>query len=128
MNYLAAIAAGASDTPTSSQIFFVAGTLAVALIYAIGAVLVKKFREPTRIEALWERLDLLEEKGRERDAEMQGMRTAVTRAVRRGDAAVGVVRDLVRQWPHGHVPRLNPVDIDELDEEDAIPESWKVKP
>ena len=130
MILLAAIAAGASDpnTFTTSHLIFVGGIILTALLGWVGTVIAKRLREPTRIETLWPRLDNQDTKIDAQGTEIEAMRATASKAVRRADAAVGVVRDLVRQWPHGHIPRLNPVDLDELDEEDAIPAEWRVKP
>lgn len=129
MILLAAIAASAeSGSVTTSQLAWAAVTVLVAALGAVATIVVKRLREPTRIETLWQRLDGQDAKITAQGNEIEAMRVTTTRAVRRADAAVGVVRDLVRQWPHGHIPFLNPVDLDELDEEDAIPAEWRRKP
>lgn len=120
MNAAVILAEGSNGPNYMGELFILGGIFLTGILAWISAIIAKRVREPTRIETLWTRLDA-------QDVKIETLTTRVAGAERRGDAAVGVVRDLVRQWPHGHIPRLNPVEIDELDE-DTIPADWRVKP
>lgn len=103
-----------------NELLTIAGLVLVAILGWVGTMVTKKLREPTRIETLWARLDT-------QDKKIESLDGRVDVAERKSGAASRIVRDLARQWPHEHVPRLNPSDLDELDE-DTIPAHWKAKP
>lgn len=104
----------------SGELFVLGGILFTAILGWIGTIIAKRFREPTRIETLWTRLD-------QQDGKIESLETRVDTAERRAGASGRIIRDLARQWPSSNVPRLNPVDLDVLDE-DTVPAHWRVKP
>lgn len=126
--------AGIAETATvqnyAGEIFVLAGIALTAILGAISSLLLKRFREPTRIETLWQRVDSLTKMvyGDE-EGQKPGL-VARMEATERRDAAKGrIIRALARQWPSDHVPRLNPDDLAELDE-DTVPGNhpWRAKP
>lgn len=131
-----ALAEVTAGTDYVGELFVVGGIVLSGVIGWITTIIVKKMREPTRIETMWGRIDALTAiiHGDPNDEAKPGLVTRLDRAERRAEAAerkVGVMgrvmRDLARQWPMQHVPRLNPSDLDELDE-DTVPTHWRVKP
>lgn len=104
----------------AGELFILGGIALTAVLGWIGTILAKKYREPIRIETLWSRLDA-------QDAKIDALEERLDASERRDAAKGRIIRTLARQWPGEHVPRLNPDDIDQL-EEDTIPSHWKVKP
>jgi hypothetical protein len=125
------IAAPAAETGGTTDLtgeaFTLGGVILVALIGWLSAVIVKKLREPTRIETLWMRLDKLTTEVYGDGKDNPGLLVRLDATEHRSAAASRVIRDLARQWPSDHVPRLNPDDLSALDE-DTVPTHWKVKP
>lgn len=121
-HFLDAIAETSVTTNYTGELFILAGIGLTAILGWIGGAIVKKLREPTRIETLWNRLDT-------QDGKINALETRVNTAERVAGASGRVIRDLARQWPADHVPRLNPSDLDILDE-DTIPSDhpWRMKP
>lgn len=111
---------GAVVSDYSGELFVVGGILLTGIIGWIGTIIAKRLHEPTRIETLWGRLDL-------QDKKLEDLNSRVDTAERRAEASGRIIRDLARQWPTSTIPRLNPVDLDALDE-DTVPAHWKVKP
>lgn len=110
----------------SGELFTLGGIALVAVLGWVGTIIAKRLREPTRIETLWLRLDSQDAKIHAQDERMGELNTRIDTAERRAGASGRIIRDLARQWPSTTVPRLNPVDIDELDE-DTVPAHWRVK-
>lgn len=104
----------------SGELFTLGGIALVAVLGWVGTIIAKRLREPTRIETLWGRLD-------SQDKKIDDLGNRVDVAERRAGASGRIIRDLARQWPSTQVPRLNPVDLDELDE-DTVPAHWRLKP
>lgn len=109
-----------------------AGAAVVALIGTIGTIIVRAQRGRASEPELWEELRRLQVTvygGRDAETgrEVVGMTERLNAADRRSAAQARIIRALSRQWPEGSVPRLDPADIMEL-EEDTIPAHWKVKP
>lgn len=107
-------------TDYSGELFVLGGIALAAVLGWVGTIIAKRLREPTRIETLWGRLDL-------QDTKIHELGERVDTAERRAGASGRIIRDLARQWPSTTVPRLNPVDIDALDE-NTVPAHWRVKP
>lgn len=104
----------------SGELFTLGGIVLVGILGWIGTIITKRLREPTRIETLWGRLD-------SQDKKIDELGTRVDTAERKAGASGRIIRDLARQWPLTSVPRLNPSDLDVLDE-DTVPAHWRVKP
>jgi hypothetical protein len=112
----------------TGELFVLGGILLTALLGWIGTFIVKRLREPTRIESLWDRVDVLtKEIYGDEETKTLGLKRRLETAERRDATKGRVIRALTRQWPTGTVPYLNPDDILDL-EEDTIPAHWKVKP
>lgn len=122
-----AASAGADYT---GELFVLGGIALAAILGWIGNLLVKRFREPTRIETLWERVDSLHKMvyGDE-EKKVPGLLERMERSERRDASKGRIIRSLSRQWPSDHRPRLNPDDLAELDE-DTMPldHPWRVRP
>jgi hypothetical protein len=103
----------------AGEFFVIGGILLTGVLGWIGTIIAKRVRTPTPIDKLWQRLDA-------QDARIMIMEGKLDTAERRAGASVRIIRDLARQWPNQNIPRLNPSDIDIL--EDTIPDHWKVKP
>lgn len=115
----------------TGELFTVGGMIAVAVIGWVASVVIKRLREPTRIETLWERLDILTKTvyGDPEDDKAPGLLARMEAAERRDMAKGRVIRSLARQWPSGTTPRLNPSDLEELDEDTLeYDHPWRVKP
>lgn len=114
----------------AGEAFILGGIALTAVLGWVSTVLLKKLREPTRVETLWERVDSLTKMvyGDEEKDE-PGLVRRMEKTERRDAAKGRIIRTLARQWPSGHVPRLNPDDLAELDE-DTVPTDhpWRVKP
>jgi hypothetical protein len=112
-------------------IWTTSGVIVVAVIGAIGSVLVKRFRSRASEPEMWEKIQELSVTvygGRDKSGhEVPGLIEQLGNVNRRNAAQARVIRALSRQWPDSIVPRLDPNDILEL-EEDTIPAHWKVKP
>lgn len=111
------------------ELFVLGGIVLAAMLGWVGTILIKRIREPTRIETLWERIDGMTKTiyGDPEDAAKPGLLFRMEKSERRDAAKSRIIRDLAGQWPYDRVPRLNPNDIAEL-EEDTLPEHWRVKP
>lgn len=103
----------------------------VAIIGALGTVLVKRARSRASEPEMWEKIQELSITvygGRDKQGrEIVGLIEQLGNVNRRNAAQARVIRALSRQWPESMTPRLDPNDILEL-EEDTIPAHWKVKP
>lgn len=114
----------------AGEAFVLGGIAITAVVGAIATILVKRLREPTRVETLWERVDSLTKMvyGDEEKDE-PGLVRRMEKTERRDAAKGRIIRTLARQWPSGHIPRLNPDDLAELDE-DTVPTDhpWRIKP
>ncbi|CAN7244128.1 hypothetical protein LJR045_000997 [Microbacterium sp. LjRoot45] len=112
----------------TGELFVLGGIALTAILGWIGSLIVKRFREPTRIETLWQRLDALTKVvyGDEKDP---GLLARMENAERRDASKGRIIRALSRQWPGDHVPRLNPEDLADLDE-DTMPmdHPWRAHP
>lgn len=119
----------------TGELFVLGGIALTAVLGWIGSVVVKRLREPTRIESLWSRLDELEDKAASLNEEIYGneekgtlgLKRRLENTERRDATKARVIRALARQWPQDEIPFLNPDDLNDL-EEDTIPAHWKVKP
>lgn len=118
---------GSAGPDYVGELFVLGGIALTAIGGWIASIIVKKMREPVRIETLWSRLDAQDAKIGKQDVEIADLRSTVGNTQRVAKAGSRIIRDLARQWPSGHIPRLNPEDIAEL-EEDTVPTHWKVKP
>lgn len=117
----------------SGAIWTLAGTAALAVLGWIGNVIVKRVRPRASEPEMWKRLDQLsvEMYGGEDEhgKTVVGLRQRVEVSERRFGAAGRVIRDLARQWPAQHTPRLNPADLDLLDEQTLpLDHSWRTRP
>lgn len=124
------ISAAAPVADYTGELFVLAGIVVAAILGWIGNLLVKRFREPTRIETLWDRVDKLHKMvyGDE-DANVTGLLERMERSERRDASKGRIIRSLARQWPADHVPRLNPDDLADLDEETMpLDHPWRVRP
>lgn len=121
----------------TGELFVVLGIVLTAALGWVGTIIAKKLRTPMQIETLWGQIETMRKTiyGDEKDPHDNGLLGRVALAERRADeeqrkrGAMGrVIRDLARQWK-GEPPRLNPSDLDEIDE-DTIPKDdpWRVKP
>lgn len=117
-----------ADGNYTGELFVLGGIALAAILGWVGSILVKRLREPTRIETLWTRLDELTKEiyGDEEEGTL-GLKRRLENTERRDATKARVIRALARQWPEGSIPYLNPDDLDQL-EEDTIPAHWKVKP
>lgn len=108
-----------------------AGAAVVALIGTLGTIVVKRARGRASEPEMWEKIQELSTVvygGRDKAGkEVIGLIEQLGNVNRRNAAQARVIRALSRQWPETNVPRLDPSDILEL-EEDTIPAHWKVKP
>ena len=113
------------------EVFTLGGMIAVAIIGWVSSIVIKRLREPTRIETLWERLDSLTKTvyGDPETPKSPGLLARMEASERRDMAKGRVIRALARQWPSGHTPHLNPDDLDELDEDTLeYDHPWRAKP
>lgn len=127
---VAGVAETATVTNYAGEIFILAGIALTAILGAVSGLLIKRFREPTRIETLWQRVDSLTKMVYGDEENQKPGLVVRMEATERRDAAKGrIIRTLARQWPSDHVPRLNPDDLAELDE-DTVPGNhpWRIKP
>lgn len=121
-------------TPELTGVMWTAvSVLGVAVLGIIGNFIVKRVRPRASEPEMWKRLDQLsvEMYGGEDEhgKTVVGLRQRVEVAERRFDAAGRVIRDLARQWPHTHTPRLNPADLDLLDERTLeLDHPWRTRP
>lgn len=112
----------------TGELFVLGGIALTAVLGWIGSVVVKRLREPTRIETLWTRLDeLTKEIYGDEESGSLGLKRRLENTERRDATKARVIRALARQWPQDEIPFLNPDDLNDL-EEDTIPAHWKVKP
>ena len=103
-------------------------TVAVAVLGWIASIILKRLREPTRIESLWTRVDdLTKEIWGDAEKNTPGLKVRVEQAERRDAAKGKIIRSLARQWPGEHTPKLDPDLLAELDK-GLLPEHWYVKP
>lgn len=109
-----------SPADYTGELFVLSGIVLTGILGWIGTIITKRFREPTRIETLWSRLDA-------QDTKIGTLTDRLDLSDRRNGASSRIIRDLARQWPQESIPRLNPADIEVL-EADTIPPHWKVKP
>lgn len=123
----AAVAAAANDY--TGELFVLGGIALAAILGMVGNVLVKRFREPTRIESLWERLDTQDTKIAVQGTKIEALEVRADAAERRDLSKGRIIRALARQWPEDHTPRLPPDDLAELDE-DTVPSDhkWRAHP
>lgn len=126
------IIAGIAETSLGpdyvGELFVIGGIVLTGVLGWVGSIILKKLREPTRIETLWSRLDAQDDKIADQNNKIADQDVKIGTLVRKSAAAGRVIRDLARQWV-GDKPRLNPDDLAELDE-DTIPTDhpWRVKP
>jgi hypothetical protein len=106
--------ADAASNDYVGELWILAGIGLTAVLGWIGGIIAKKMREPVRIESLWTRLD-------EQDKRIESLGKRLDASEQRDAAKGRIIRALARQWPGGNVPRLNPDDIAEL-EEDTLPD------
>ncbi|MFP7833144.1 hypothetical protein [Marisediminicola sp. LYQ134] len=101
------------------------------LLGLVGIYFTKKLRPLTSEEALFARLEKLTKEiyGDPDDEKKVGLIVRMEASERRDATKGRIIRQLVRQWPTGDVPRLDPSDLAELDE-DTIPldHPWRIKP
>lgn len=122
------IAATAAATNYSGELFTLGGIVLVAVLGWVGSVIAKRLRAPTPIETLWSQVDgLSKEIYGDEEAKTIGLKRRLENSERRDQTKGRIIRDLAGQWPSNHVPRLNPYDLEDL-EENTIPTHWKVKP
>lgn len=136
---LAAATGGLSDQLTG-VLWTVSGTVVAGILVLAGNALVKRLRSRASEPEMWAQLAtvMLEVYGgRDKEGvERPGLKRelAETRdemgTVKRKAAAQGrIITAVVRQAPEGFVPRLNPDDLAEVDE-DTIPSHspWRARP
>jgi len=115
----------------AGQIWIYLGGVGMVVLGWVGSIIVKKFREPTRIETMWERLDSLTKTlhGDPNDANAPGVLVRLEKSESRNKTMGHIIASLVRQWPADHVPHLNPDWLADLDE-DTMPldHPWRVRP
>lgn len=73
-------------------------------------------RVSQQLESAWTRIDTMEKLVHDLE----------TREGRRTNAITRILRDIAKQWPHADGPKLNPLDIAEIEE--TIPSAWIKKP
>lgn len=113
-------------------ILWTAGAMViVGILGAIGTVVVKRLRGRASEPEMWEKIQELSVTvygGRDKTGhDVVGLIEQLGNVQRRNAAQARIIRALSQQWPESDVPRLDPSDILEL-EEDTIPAHWKVKP
>lgn len=107
----------------------VCALVVVAIIGFIGNLLVKRLRSRASEPEMWAQLDKLSLEVYGDGQGKVGLKSRVEVAERRFGAAGRVIRDLARQWPEQSTPRLNPNDLDELDESTIpVDHPWRQKP
>jgi hypothetical protein len=122
------IAATATQGDYTGELFTIGGIVLVAVLGLITSAIVKKLREPTRIETLWERVDsLTREIWGDPEEGTPGLRARMEEAERRDASKGRLIRSLARQWPHVHTPKLDPDLLADLDE-GLVPDHWRTKP
>lgn len=115
-------------TDYTAELFILGGIVLTAVLGWVGSLIVKRFREPTRIETLWVRLDeLTKEIYGDQSTGAPGLKLRLEHTERRDASKGRIIRALVRQWPGDDIPHLNPADMQDL-EDDTIPMHWKVTP
>lgn len=115
----------------TGELFVLGGIFLTGVVGWVSSIIIKRLREPTRIETLWERLDILTKTvyGDPEDPKAPGLLARMEAAERRDMAKGRVIRSLARQWPSGSTPRLNPSDLEELDEKTLeLTHPWRMKP
>lgn len=129
MILLEATAEVAGGNDYVGELFVLGGIVLTGILGLVTGAVVKKLRDPVRYETLWQRVDSLTKMvyGDEEKDE-PGLVRRMEATERRDRAKGRVIRDLARQW-RGEAPRLNPSDLDELDE-DTLPNNhtWRMKP
>lgn len=128
---VALVAAGAIATDYSGELFVLGGIALTAVLAWIGSIIVKRVKGRASEPEMWRRLDELSFAvygGRKDGADVLGFSARLEIAERQARAAGRIVRDVARQWK-GDPPRLNPVDLDEIDEETLpINHPWRKRP
>ena len=121
-------AAGALAGDYTGELIVVGSTVILAILGWIVSIILKRMREPTRIESLWTRVDeLTKEIWGDPEKDTPGLKARVERAERRDAVKGKIIRSLSRQWPEVHTPRLDPDLLAELDE-GLVPDHWLMKP
>lgn len=121
----------ATATDYTGELFILGGIVLTGIVGWVGSIIIKRLREPTRIETLWERIDSLTKTihGVEGDPTKIGLLARMELTERRDLSKGRIIRALARQWPSGNAPHLNPDDLAELDEATLpIDHEWRVKP
>lgn len=130
MTAASAVMAAADAPDYTGQAFILLGIALTAILGWVGSILVKRMREPVSVATMLERLDALtKEVYGDEKTKTPGLREEIGEARRVGAAMGRIIASLARQWPGDHVPRLNPDDLAELDE-DTLPVNhpWRVRP
>lgn len=126
------LAAATGGPDYTGELFVLGGIALTGILGWVGSIIVKRVKGRASEPEMWARLDALSLEvygGRDSAGKQQpGLRDRLETTERKASAAGRVIRDIARQWT-GAAPRLNPSDLDELDEE-TIPldHPWRVKP
>lgn len=126
------LAAAAGGPDFSGELFVLGGVALTGVLGWIGSLIVKRTKARASEPEMWARLDRLSIEvygGKDEGGHQQpGLRDRLETTERKAAAAGRVIRDIARQWK-GAAPRLNPADLEELDE-DTIPADhpWRLKP
>lgn len=126
------LAAGAPVADYTGELFVLGGIALAAVLGWLGSIIVKRVKGRASEPEMWRRLDELSLEvygGRDKEGKLQpGLRDRLETTERKAAAGARVIRDVARQWK-GEAPRLNPADLEELDE-DTIPADhpWRMKP
>lgn len=123
---LAAEQGGGADY--SGELFVLGGGVLLAILGWVGTIIAKKVRGRATEPEMWARLDELSLEVYGKDGQ-PGLKARLEATERRDVVKGYIIRSLVRQWPAGTIPRLDPGYLSELDE-DTLPldHEWRQHP
>lgn len=133
--------AGRPALDLTGELFTLLGILLVAVLGWVGTIIVRRVRGNRATEPeMWRRLDELSLTvygGRDKEGhevpglqrELADTRVALASVQDIAAAQGRIITAVVKQSPEGFVPRLNPADLEKVDEHTIPSDSpWRVKP
>lgn len=128
MSSAVSLAADAGGPDYSGELFVLAGIALTALLGWVGTLIARRVRGRASEPEMWARLDALSIEVYGKDGQ-PGLKARLEATERRDVVKGYIIRSLVRQWPAGNIPRLDPGYLSELDE-DTLPldHEWRQYP